>query len=99
MPIPPANEPLIGVNKAADRLDAGRHSVVRWIKRGVRATDGSVVRLAGWRVGGVWKTTSTAITEFLAAMNADAVTAPTRTPAAARKASERAERELIARGA
>ncbi|HEX4610960.1 MAG TPA: helix-turn-helix domain-containing protein [Urbifossiella sp.] len=99
MPAPPADEPLIPVNDAAVRLGVGRHSVVRWFKRGVVGPDGSVVRLGGWRVGGTWKTTRSAINAFLAAMNRDAQPpAAIRSPTAVRRASDRAERELIARG-
>ncbi|MBN9522370.1 DUF1580 domain-containing protein [bacterium] len=100
MPIPPVDEPLVGVNKAASRLGVGRHSVVRWIKVGVKRSDGPPVKLEGWRVGSTWKTSLAAIERFLAATNGEAVVGIcVRTPAATRRASESAERELIARGA
>lgn len=99
MPLPPPGEPLIGVNKAAAQMGVGRHSVVRWIRQGVKRTAGPSVKLEGWRVGATWKTSLSAIERFLAATNDESVTAVcVRTPAATRKASERAERELIARG-
>lgn len=67
---------------------------------GVKQSDGPPVKLEGWRVGSTWKTTLAAIERFLAATNDEAVVGVCiRTPAATRKASERAERELIARGA
>jgi hypothetical protein len=70
--------------------------VWRWIFKGVRLPDGRIVRLEAARLAGRWLTSGPAIERFLAAQTptVDAPTAPPRSPAQRRKASERAAAEL-----
>lgn len=72
-------------------------TLTRWILRGVRALDGSRVRLEAVRVGCRWLTTEAALERFAAALGGPAAPA-TRTPSVRQKASARAEAELRARG-
>jgi hypothetical protein len=103
----PTTEPRIGVSAAAALVStvgatrSHRTTVVRWITRGVLVR-GERVKLPAERVGGVWVTTAGAVGRFLALLTAKAAgeepTSPTRTPAAARRASAAAARELEAAG-
>lgn len=77
----------------------------RWVRKGVRTTDGRVVKLGAVRVGGRWLTSRGAVARFVAALtttaNPTTTVAPpaTRTPASRGRASDRAARELQRRGA
>jgi hypothetical protein len=74
-------------------------TIVRWIVSGVRARDGSLVRLEAIRVGGRWVTTARCLTAFAARLTA-AQTVPACQPAARplsparRRDVEAAAREL-----
>jgi hypothetical protein len=92
-------EPLISLNVGAARVGSSRHSLLRWGKTGAKGANGSVVRLAIWRVGMTWKTTESALNAFVAATTGDRTEpTPVRTPALARRASEAAVKLLIAKG-
>ena len=76
-------------------------TVFRWVTKGMRTGDGLMVRLEAVRVGGRWLTSRGAVARFVAALTAAAdpvsaaTTPPTlRTPAARRRASEKAAAEL-----
>lgn len=97
-PTPPTLEQLHSLREAAGwlpRRRGGRKThvscLVRWIQRGVNG-----IRLAAWRVGGVWCTSREALAEFITALSAPApstaVPPPTLTPAQfeAREILERA---------
>ena len=81
-------------------------TVFRWLTKGTRTPGGTVVKLEAVRVGGRWLTSRGAVARFVEALTsaADPTThntaAPiTRTPAARRKASERAALALERMGA
>jgi Protein of unknown function (DUF1580) len=80
-------------------------TVFRWVTKGTRGSDGSVVKLEAARVGGRWLTSRGAIARFVAALTAAAdpvSTAPVPTPrtlTARRRASEKAVATLKAKGA
>jgi hypothetical protein len=77
-------------------------TVTRWIVLGCPARDGTRVRLAATRAGGRWLIRAADLEMFFAALAADPTTpatTPTRTPAARRRTSEAAARELERRGA
>jgi hypothetical protein len=96
-------ESTLSLTQAARLLPAGRggrpasfSGVLRWVLRGVRSPAGDLVRLDAIRLGNRWITSRQAIQRF-----AEALTprlgdpAPSAaTPAARRRASERAAREL-----
>jgi hypothetical protein len=75
-------------------------TLLRWILRGAKGPDGRVVRLDGLRLGSRWVTSREALQRFAAALTprldaAEAAPAPApRTPAARRRAGERAAQEL-----
>lgn len=70
-------------------------TVFRWTSHGAKAVDGRRVCLEHVRIGNRILTTHAAIRRFIAALSqsADAKPAP-RSPAAARRASERANKQL-----
>ena len=75
-------------------------TILRWILQGVKGPCGEVVRLEALRLGGKWVTSKEALQRFCERLtpivnhpDAKTVEAP-RAPAARRRASERAAREL-----
>lgn len=79
-------------------------TLTRWIIRGTLAADGTRVKLAAVRTGARWLTTLQAVREYqetltAASMPTDDGEIDVRSPAASRRASDRAEAELIASGA
>ncbi|MBP3957172.1 DUF1580 domain-containing protein [Gemmata sp. G18] len=81
----------------------GPSTVFRWLTKGAKANGGHLVRLEAVRVGGRWLTSRGAVARFVRALTdaatpAAPVPAP-RTTSARQKASERAGRELVKRGA
>ena len=102
MPIDLHTESLITLSQAARMLPPSRRGrpvhlscVYRWILDGVRTPHGKV-RLEGIRLGGRWLTSVEALERFAAAQTPDLSDRPPlpRTPAARRRASERAEARL-----
>jgi hypothetical protein len=101
-------ETLLSLSQAARALPSSRGGrpvtlscVLRWVLDGVRLPSGEVVRLEALRIGGRWLTSQEAIQRFAERLTPrlDGEPAPTpRTPAARRRASERAARELEAAG-
>ncbi len=106
---PLLNETLVSLNDIARRCPRGRAStsshaahrttVLRWIIRGVTVKTGAAkVKLEAVRIGKRWVTSEEAYSRFVTACGAAAgvVTTPpvTRSPAATRRASERADREI-----
>lgn len=94
--------------EAAHRLPARggkgchRSTLLRWISRGAKAPDGSMVRVEANRLGGRWMTSREAFQRFAERLTpelgqaegaARAAKVP-RAPAARERASRRAEREL-----
>lgn len=80
----------------------GPSTVFRWITKGTKAANGSLVKLHAARVGSRWLTTRSAVTRFVAALTeaADPIAVPaSRTPAQRGKASEAAARKLEQMGA
>ncbi len=75
-------------------------TICRWITGGVRAIDGTRVRLEAVRLGGRWLTSHEAIERFSAALTGDTgnAPAPIRTPAARSRAAEVARKKLEAIG-
>lgn len=81
-------------------------TVFRWVTKGTRAANGHTVKLEAVRVGTRWLTSRPAVTRFVTALTAasgpiPAATKPTasRTPAARRRAAEKAVATLKAMGA
>jgi hypothetical protein len=80
-------------------------TVFRWVTKGARAADVRVVRLEAVRVGGRWLTSRPAVARFVAALtsaatpNTDTPATTPRTPAARRRASEKAAAALERMGA
>jgi hypothetical protein len=110
--LPPAADPsesflgedILTVSQAASifpghRKNSKMHpsAVARFISAGTRRTDGAVVRLRAYRLGGRWLTSRQAVAEFLRALtpksDAGAPRAP-RGPNERRRAVSRAEAEL-----
>ena len=74
-------------------------TIWRWITGGVRAIDGTRVRLEAVRVGGRWLTSREAIERFSASLTGTPTeAAPIRTPAARQRAAEAAQKKLTAIG-
>ncbi len=81
-------------------------TLTRWILKGVRLNDGSVVKLAAKRFPGGWASTREALDEFVDRLTADrcgdpdlgSAPVPLRTPVARRRAIDRAEAELASLG-
>src|SRR5438552_885571 len=75
-------------------------TVSRWIIRGTLLPDGSRLRLAAVKVAGRWCTTVEALNRYLGDVTAASLptssTVTARTPAQARRASERANKALAA---
>jgi hypothetical protein len=101
------DESLISLSQAAARFPGHRGAerlhpatMTRWILKGVRAVDGRRVKLEAVRVGCRWLTSEPALQRFADALSGPATdSAPSRTPTARQKASERAAAELRAMGA
>jgi hypothetical protein len=80
-------------------------TIFRWIKKGARAVDGTVVKLAALRVGGRWLTSKSAVARFVEALTAAAdpgenSSAPMlRSPTERQRASVRAAAFLKSKGA
>jgi hypothetical protein len=85
------------------RLRGGRpvhpSTLTRWATAGISAADGRVVRLEAVRVASRWVTSSEALSRFIADLTAAPGVELVRTPAARRRASEDAARELARKGA
>jgi hypothetical protein len=98
-----AQETLLSLAQVAKRLPPNRNDrpvslscVLRWILSGVRTPRGRV-RVEGIRLGGRWLTSVEALERFIAAQTPDLSQPPAplpRSPAARRRASERAAAEL-----
>jgi hypothetical protein len=99
------NEQLMGLAQAARRIPSGRRdrpvnpsTLFRWVHDGVKLPTGSVVRLEAVRMGGRWLTSLEALQRFAEAqtprLDGQAEAPALRTPAARRRASERAAAEL-----
>ena len=94
------NEPLLALAVALKPY--GTHPVTgsRWCNAGIKAKDGTRVRLQHVRVGSKLKTSAEAVVRFFAALSdSPAATVPQPTPAARRKSAEDAYAELEAAGA
>lgn len=74
-------------------------TVHRWITDGVRAADGSRVRLEAVRIGGRWVTSEPAVDRFIRRLSAVPDLAPgPRSPAERNRAADAADKELAAMG-
>jgi hypothetical protein len=107
------DEDLISLTQAAEKFPGHRGAkrlhpatLTRWILKGVRGTDGRIVKLEALRFGARWFTSESALRRFSAALTAAGTAAgtatdtpPARTPTARQSASERAAAELRAMGA
>jgi hypothetical protein len=91
----------------ADRIPGHRRgtrthpsTLIRFCTAGVKAPDGTQIRLRAVRLGHRWLTTDEWFAAFLSALTpADGpTTVPVRSPAARTRAAAAAERELTARG-
>lgn len=108
----PAQHPLAGETKlsmsAAAKLAVGRSgdappalsTLRRWIERGVKARDGSRVKLEAYRQGWLWVTTAEALDRFFAALTGGTLAAVPRpmTPAQAKARYAKADAEARAMG-
>lgn len=76
-------------------------TVWRWVTRGAQAADGRPVKLEAVRLPGSWRTSRPAVARFVAALTPapDPTTPPARTPAARKRACDRATRRLQQMGA
>jgi hypothetical protein len=96
------NENILSLAEAASRLPSFRRGrpvtascVLRWVLDGVKTPGGKKVRLEAVRVGRRWLTSLEAMDRFAAAQTPGLEPEPVpRSPAARRRAHERAEREL-----
>jgi hypothetical protein len=105
MSIDLSNKTVFPLSEAAKRLPPNRRGrpvtlscVLRWVLDGVRTRDRKV-RLEAVRLGGRWLTSKEAIQRFAEQLTPrfeDAPAAMPRSPAARRRASERAAKELEA---
>ena len=106
-------ESMIGLAEAAKLVPPARRgkrchlsTLLRWITAGVRAPDGSRVRLEAVRLGGRWLTSREALRRFAERLtpNLDQAQGPApaaktpRSPAARERAHRRAEAELARAG-
>jgi hypothetical protein len=101
-------ETPIPLAAAAKLLPAARNgkrchlsTLLRWILRGCRGPDGTLIRLEGARLGDRWVTSREALQRFAEALTprlGDPPAPVPRTPDRRRKASERAAKELEAAG-
>jgi hypothetical protein len=75
-------------------------TLVRWIAQGVKAPDGTLVRLEAARLGGRWVTSRTALQRFAEALTPrlDGPTSTPRTPGKRQRANEQAAAELAKNG-
>jgi hypothetical protein len=100
---------LLTLSEIAKRIPGARGArrlhpatITRWILKGTKATDGSLVRLRATRVGYRWLVRAGDLEEFFRTLSAPVETTavPTvRAPAARRKASDRAAAKLKEMGA
>jgi hypothetical protein len=106
----PVEPDLLTVSQIVARLPGSRGArrvhpatVTRWILVGCTARDGRRVKLPATRAGSRWLVRESDLQAFFEALAADpAITTPApaaRTPAARRKASEHAARQLERMGA
>src|SRR6516164_8910058 len=104
MPIDLITEQPISLAAAAKLIPPARSgcrchlsTILRWVLRGAKAPDGTIVRLEGCRVGSRWLTSREALLRFsqrlTPSLGGDDRTAP-RSPARRRRASEQAAAEL-----
>ena len=100
-------EPLIGLHAAANRFPGYRtnshlnaSTLFRWITRGVKVADGSLVKLEAARLGNRWLTSAEAIARFSVACTATPPIDPNpqRSPADRNRAASKASQELDALG-
>lgn len=92
------DEDLIGLAEAGRIAKVGPRVITRWGRTGF-LRNGERVRLELVKLGGKYRTTKNAIVRFIAALNGEDEPAPMpRTATQRRKASEAAEKELIAMG-
>src|SRR2546427_130282 len=102
-------ESMIGLAAAAKLVPPGRRhrpahlsTILRWIRAGAKAPDGTTVRLEAVRLGGRWVTSKEALQRFGERLTPDLGGAgerpAPRTAGRRRKASERAEKELAKLG-
>jgi Protein of unknown function (DUF1580) len=103
-PIEPFAQGQLTLSQAARRLPRGRGdrpvspaTLWRWYRHGLKARDGSLVKLRVWRVGGQTFTSEEALREFFSRLSATATEAATGTAAAASPA-EGVEAQLDALG-
>lgn len=104
------DEEPISLTQAAEKFPGHRGAnrlhpatLTRWILKGVRGTDGTVVKLEAVHLGGRWLTSEAALRRFAAALTAAGTPAgdapQSRTPTDRQRASERAADELRDMGA
>ena len=93
------SETIVSIHEAAAMFPGRRpgkklnfSTLWRWILKGIRTTDGQVIRLEACRLGSRWVTSREAIARFSARLTPTAAdtpaTAPVRTPAARLRASK-----------
>jgi len=90
-------EQQLSIPQAAARFRVTPPTVRRWQTIGVKGPGGVLVSLETAKKGWRWVTSAEACDRFLAALNPEPV-ALERTPTARRRASERAEAQLIRMG-
>jgi hypothetical protein len=90
-------ETLILFKDAAKRLPVTRQCLLRWVRTGVKARDGSRVKLQAKRVGWQWVTSEERLAAFQAAID-KRPDCRTRTPLQRQRDHERATQELIKMG-
>ncbi len=98
-PAPPEGERFHGIATIAREQGVSFATVWRWLLKGAVGPDGQRVRLEGWRLGGKWVTTHSALARFMTRLTpsgdrAGAVPSRPPTPMRRRRAAERAIQEL-----
>jgi hypothetical protein len=97
-------ETLLPLAEAAKTIPPARHgkrahlsTLLRWVLKGAKAPDGSLVKLEGIRLGGRWLTSRQALQRFAERLTPDLEAdrpRPPRSPGARERAARRAEKEL-----
>lgn len=93
------NEQLISIAEASRKFPNHRGvgtirttTIWRWINRGIRLPDGSILKLEALRVAGRWLTSTEAVTRFIERQNPSLVTSEPAKPSPKKpKRSSRAE--------
>lgn len=95
----PVSQIVLPIPGSRGCKSVGTPTKMRWGLKGARSASGALIKLQIFKVGGRWYTDQASVDEFVRELSALPGDGPTvRTPAEARRASEKAEKELISKG-